>query len=82
MLEDRPLRLLNSQNTFPICKEKIADLHLVPDGFCHGFKINLLATYEIGMFLFAGKLARILTDFFDFSNFCLAFCFQELFSWA
>ena len=40
-----------------------------------------LVGYGIGMFLLAGKLARILTDFFDFYHFC--FCFQELlFSWA
>ena len=40
-----------------------------------------LVGYGIGMFLLAGKLARILTDFFYFYNFC--FCFQELlFSWA
>ena len=38
-----------------------------------------LVGYGIGMFLFAGKLARILTDFFDFPK----FCFQELlFYWA
>jgi hypothetical protein len=40
-----------------------------------------LIGYGIGMFLLAGKLARILTDFLIFLNF--AFWFQELlFFWA
>ena len=41
--------------------------------------LKKLVSYGIGMFLLAGKLARILTDFFHFPKFCLQ---ELLFFWA